>query len=428
MVAPFTIAAKWPTGSGGARDPIDASFCDLRIGINGVNVTAYQTEAGSQENSIEIPSYYLAEWIAENWWTILWEPCKSEDSGNDPEFLSRHSLATVQHGFALPSVSIVPVGEQIRLHASERKAQYADARFTNRAEAFARRDDVESELRNFVEEVVAHTGASGGSPLRDAWALIQNTDASAVEFCRLIGALGLSPYEAHPSIERALDSVSAILEGKQLLDLCLTSSPEDFVRSAYVAGLMHSALKKASEIDLSALSALAPPKDQNVGPAWRYGYQAARELRSSLSVGEKDIDGSSAVFDKLQIEPGSQQTRDFRGIESPLSGGVERSKNSGRMVLSQDGKPSRRFAAGRAAFFFWTGQENDCRLITDAVTRDQQASRAFAAELLVPQAFLREEAEGNRLRWDRVHNIAEQAVVAPELIKYQALNCGLQVV
>lgn len=279
MAAPFTIAAKWPKGAVGSRDAIDATFCDLRIAINDVNVTAYETEAGVHENSIEVPSYYVAEWIAENWWPLLWEPSKDEDAGSDPEFLSRHWLPTAQHGFALPGVQIIPTGERIRLSSAERKAQYADARFLNRVEAWVPRDDVERTLRSFVDAVVARIGEEGGTPLNEAWSLVKDTDPSSVEFCQLIGALGLSPYEPHPQIERALDSVSAILDRNQLLDLCYTSSPDDFIRSAYVAGLMRKALHEASEIDLSQLTSLAPPKDH---VQFRRGGSATRRRGSCV--------------------------------------------------------------------------------------------------------------------------------------------------
>jgi hypothetical protein len=374
----------------------------------------------------EIPTYYLAEWIAENWWALLWEPCKTEDGGSEPDYLSRHWLPTAQHGFVLPSVHIIPTGERIKIWAVERQAQHADARFINRAEVLAKRDDVEGELAKFIESVVSRAGAFGSSPLQEAWSRIQATDSASVEFCQPIGALGLSPYDTHEAIERALDSVSSILGRKQLLDLCLTSTAEEFVRSAYVAGLMQNALKKAHEVDLSALTALTPPRDQILAPAWRYGYQAARELRSGFSIGERDIDGASAIFERLNIEPGNKQIMDFRGIASPISGGIERLKDNGRMVLSQDGAASRRFAAGRAAFFFWTSESEDRRLITDAVTRDQQASRAFAAELLIPQAYLRSKAEETKLRWDQAYQIAERATVSLDVIKHQAGNCGLQ--
>src|SRR5262245_53839972 len=37
------------------------------------------------------PVYFLAEWIAENWWPLLWEPRKSEEVPDDAAFLARHS-------------------------------------------------------------------------------------------------------------------------------------------------------------------------------------------------------------------------------------------------------------------------------------------------------------------------------------------------
>lgn len=426
MVTPIVITTKWPPGRATERNAVDASFCDLVVKVNDVNVTSFQTDAGVQENSIEMPTYYLAEWLAENWWALLWEPCKTEEGGSDPEYLSRHWIPTAEHGFVLPSLYLVSTGDHIKITATERQAQYADARFVNRAEIVVKRDVVHSELSKFVESVVNRVQSFGKSPLMEAWTRIKETEPESYEFCQLIGALGLSPYEAHDAVERALDMASSILEKKQLFDLCLTSTAEDFVRSAYVAGLMQRALNNAKEMDLSALETLASPNDQVLAPAWRYGYQAARELRAGLSVAERDIEGASAVFEKLNIDPGSRQIAEFRGIESPISGGVESLERGGRMVLSQDGAPSRRFAASRATFFFWTGMKKDRRLLTDAVTRDQQASRAFAAELLVPQAYLRSKAEGSKLRWDQVYQIAERATASLEVVKHQASNCGLQ--
>ena len=179
MVAPIVIATKWPPGRAGERDAIDASLCELTVRVNDVNVTAYQTEAGVQENSIEIPTYYWAEWIAENWWALLWEPCKTEDGGNDPDYLSRHWIPTAQHGFVLPSVQIVPTGERIKISAIERQAQYADARFMDRAEVLAKRDDVEFELKAFVQSVLSRVRTFGTSPLQEAWTRIETTDPTS---------------------------------------------------------------------------------------------------------------------------------------------------------------------------------------------------------------------------------------------------------
>jgi hypothetical protein len=142
----------------------DATFCHLRISVGGENVTAYITEDRHQEDHIEIPSYYLAEWIAENWWPLLWEPRKNEDrQSDDPDFLSRHSILMAQHGFVLPNVSLVPTGENISIYAAGRTAKYADAQFTARAESLVDRSGVEGELRKFIEGTIANLN---GVPIR----------------------------------------------------------------------------------------------------------------------------------------------------------------------------------------------------------------------------------------------------------------------
>jgi hypothetical protein len=429
LVNAFTINARWPARVSNALKGADATFCHLRISVGGENVTAYITEDRHQEDHIEIPSYYLAEWIAENWWPLLWEPRKNDDrQSDDPDFLSRHSILMAQHGFVLPNVSLVPTGENISIYAAGRTAKYADAQFTARAESLVDRSGVEGELRKFIEGTIANLNGVSDSPLQSAWALIKNTDKDTLDFCRLIGALGLCPYDTHPAIERALDLASSILTTKQLMDLCLTSTAENVLRSALVAGKVSKALQQASDIDLSPLTAIPAPADACTLPPYYVGYLAARKLRSGFSVADRDVNGAAAVFEKLKIDSNIRNPENLDIAESPILGTTERHDSVGKVSLIKSSKPSRRFATARAAFFFWTSGSDERRLITSAATRDQQASRAFAAELLVPQAYVREQAVGGKLKWDKVQEIAEQAIAAPEVIKLQAQNIGLQLV
>jgi hypothetical protein len=218
-----------------------------------------------------------------------------------------------------------------------------------------------------------------------------------------------------------------MLSSEQMLDLCLTSTPENLVRSAYVAGHMNQAMQKVSQVDLATLQGFVPPSD-DVGPAWRVGYKAAQALRENLSIGETDFNGASAVFERLGIDPTVRQVVDLAGVESPIVGGIEKHESAGRLALIQEGRQGRRFAAARGTYFLWAEKNKGRRLITDAVTRDQQISRAFAAELLVPQRYLRTQAKGNKLAREKVREIADLASVAPEMIKHQAVNSGLQLV
>ncbi|MGK3946091.1 hypothetical protein ABK046_48050, partial [Streptomyces caeruleatus] len=66
---------------------------------------------------------------------------------------------------------------------------------------------------------------------------------------------------------------------------------------------------------------------------------------------------------------------------------MARKKQTMKLALSTG--TDKEFSAARAAFLAWTGSETSSRLVTTARTRQQRASRAFAAELLAPAAFLK---------------------------------------
>jgi hypothetical protein len=424
VVETFKISAHWSAQEAVPCEPIDATFCALRLVINDQNVTSYSTSIGGEEDHVEIPAYYLSEWIAENWWPLLWEPRKTEDSdAEDRDYRFRHSIRTAEHGFALPNLSITPTGDVIQLFAKPREAQYADARFRAYVDFPAEREHVERQLSAFVDGTVERLAGCVGTPLQVAWKAIKETDQESVEFCRLMGALGLSPYDANPSIEAAIDSASRILTACQLLDLCLSSTPENVVKAAFAAATMRRAAESSPDIDLSSLP--PAPQDQVGGYAWRHGYKAAQSLRRHFGISEHDIDGASIVFEKIGVVTDTNNHFSFQNSDLPISGETEKRGHAGKLILASSAKPTRRFAAARATFFFQTGESEDFRLITNAVTRDQQASRAFAAELLVPQSYLRQRAIGSRLSWDMITKIADDAVVSPEVVKLQATNCGL---
>jgi hypothetical protein len=126
-------------------------MCRLQILLRDRLITEYRSSDDTKEDHLEVPAYFPAEWIAENWWPLLNEPRKSDEISDDADFLSRHSLVTAQHGFALPALSIITTGVHIQLSVGARRVPYADVQFLNSAGGLFRREDVESELRRFVE-------------------------------------------------------------------------------------------------------------------------------------------------------------------------------------------------------------------------------------------------------------------------------------
>lgn len=83
----------------------------------------------------------------------------------------------------------------------------------------------------------------------------------------------------------------------------------------------------------------------------------------------------------------------------------------------------REFSAARASFLAWNGAEVNSRLVTTARTRQQRASRAFAAELLAPAAFLKKrlgkERDVSPFTLDR---ISTEIGVASTIVRLQDEN------
>ena len=152
----FEISASWLRSTSETQvSETSATMCQLKIELDRRYVTEFKDDKGVRSPHLEIPSYYVAEWIAENWWPLLWEPRKSEDDEPNPDFLSRHSLLTAQHGFALPKLSIIPMGQSIQISAGARNVQLADVRFLHGALETLSRESVQAELQRFVASVVA---------------------------------------------------------------------------------------------------------------------------------------------------------------------------------------------------------------------------------------------------------------------------------
>jgi hypothetical protein len=150
----FSITCSWLPHKG--ESEIDQTLSKLIMTVGDRVVTEYRSEYLPQSEHLEIPAYYLAEWIAGNWWPLLWEPRKNEDIGDDQDFLDRHCILAAQHGFALPKVLIVPQDKNINVSAGSRTVPLADdVRFLRSGNVVLPRQDIETELRKFVQKVVS---------------------------------------------------------------------------------------------------------------------------------------------------------------------------------------------------------------------------------------------------------------------------------
>ena len=261
--------------------------------------------------------------------------------------------------------------------------------------------------------------------LQQAWQLIQEVTDDEVPFCRFAGALGLSPYDVSDHTANLLETLLKKFGERLLMDLCLVAPAESFDAMAEAAQVAFDGIKNVQVSTLEPLLAVPVPPDNFSVEAWQRGVSAAKKLRDRFGIKDTDPSGATRMFERLRID--TTRYGNITAMESSLSGAVARNESEARIALLQPVTTQRRFAAARAIFAAWTAELQERRFLTSAVTRDQQANRAFAAELTAPYALLRARSRQSKLTQDQVFDLAAELQIGSDVVSKQALNNGLQV-
>jgi hypothetical protein len=425
----FSLDLQWPANPGkGGNLLLDGSIARFQMMVGDKSITAYQTEKGDKNTYLTIPLYYLVEWLALNWWSFLYEPRKLEGEAAEQDFRSRHWLGIARNGFPLPDVTFSPAGDKIEIVARSAFLRFVQLNFIESVAASAETDNVRSEFSALVEQVLARLSEKGvtNSAAHVAWRRVKETSAEEEVYCRLIGSLGSSPYLSHPEIDNVMEEIGGKISNSMLIDLCDATNVGNFNRAAKLADVISQALAEAKPARLDDLLKASKPADTSPR-AYEWGYHATDAARSALGIAHDDPAGSAAFFERLQFDPsfGIEVSSEAANI-SLISGAVEREDGVTQVSLTGANRGHRKFAAARASFLAWTGAKESSRLVTTARTRDQQASRAFAAELLAPAKYLSKRL-GDRssgVSPFTLDKLSEEMGIASAVVHYQARNHG----
>jgi hypothetical protein len=93
-----------------------------------------------------------------------------------------------------------------------------------------------------------------------------------------------------------------------------------------------------------------------------------------------------------------------------------------RSVVVGQRKDQRRFRMCRATFLAWMAEDGADLAITTSNTRAQQASRAFGAELMAPESFIRGRAGNDGLTPDDVEELGRELSCSTWIIQHQIEN------
>ena len=431
---------EWVDAPGVRDQVLAATWARLALTVQDHCVTELlDLRSSSRRTGVYGSVFPLAEWIVENWWNLLHEPspvspvvsARAAMTGMRP-FLQRHGLLAARDGAALPDLSFWRDGPEILLHwdADPPSPRESRVRFVGQGHVRLPRESVQAGLTSLVSQVLGRLDAlelndEDSLRLRAAWSAIGASTADEPETCRRLAVLGLNPYDPDEATDELVDlveRVGTVLPSVLADDLLEGSRPAELLTDlAWVEAGTRSLGAAAVIPRFPALGSAAP------GTAHHAGYLMARQARSDLlglDARSPVGDLAAALVDRLAWSP-QVEVEQPKDIRTRLDGIVGFSRKTSRplcIVPSSRTEAATRFRLARAAYLVLSGDAvAGPRLLSAAATRPQRASRAFAAELLVPAAALADRMEG-AVSEALVEEVAEEFRVSPLVVKHQIEN------
>jgi hypothetical protein len=157
-------------------------------------------------------------------------------------------------------------------------------------------------------------------------------------------------------------------------------------------------------------------------PPWVIGTSIAKQLRSRLGLSKQP---KTAVLELLGNAVNRTNNLSDRGPAS-LTALIARQNGSAHIGAIAVSSRQQRFRACAGTYLAWIADAGEERASTIALTRHQQASRAFAAEMLAPQEVLRERARPHGFTADDIEAEASSLICPYETVLWQAVRAGIE--
>jgi hypothetical protein len=429
-----------PIDQPAATDPVERlTWCALRVRIGErFPSMIWDKELRSERKNLYLPAFPVVEWIVENWWSMLNELCSWETvptSAVGPaqwKWLKRHCLRSTDSSLMLPALYIFHDGLSLRAEwraDPQGSMPNMPGEFVGDGSDQLDSDATKSSLTLFIEAVlgrVAQVRDARVSEITEHWRAIQCADGQEQDFCTLAGRMGIDPYDASEmtdELARFLEQTVTSPEDPLLRDLTEVARPDSLVQQWSWLSDVGTDLKLGSNpIELSfAIPARAASPPQ-------FGYRLARVVRAAAQESPNsplhsvESVAHEVLGRNLRIEDRNHVLG--HGIRAIIG----RSADDGDVVAAgpQPVRPdSRRFLNARSLYHALVTTRESHRLVTDAFSWDQKASRAFAAELLAPQQALANSISSSGADSSAIEELSHDFEVSTRVIERQLANAGI---
>ncbi|MEI6389003.1 MAG: hypothetical protein WCQ50_20530 [Spirochaetota bacterium] len=418
----FALDHEWVEMTSGSEPVLDSTFAYLEIIVNDRSTLAILDKRGKTVRSrVLVPLFPLARWLVSNWWALFFEPESPYRNIFNPGYFSRHSMRSVGDGFAFPAFAIHPEGSFARLEWNQTSTAFQNIDYVSEGSAHIKRSLVSEGVSDLIESVLSRLEARdvGDEGLLDEWKAIREIPEEEAEFCEAAARLGLDPYDLDG------DSAQSLIEIWEALPVMVRKdvfSASEFSNLGRAADWVCSGLGKIERDDASdgtwkRIRSLIGRGEVGQFP-WLEGYRVAREIR-----------GKAGFGDSIPIDLEKAAGAEFRVLsdEKPLIRGIDAlfgmSKHSAPCCFTpKRNKTGQRFVQARALFDFLTLDAGQPSVITCAITERQQASRAFAAELLAPASLVKQRISSDAISENEISELADEFQVSEHVISRQIAN------
>ena len=307
--------------------------------------------------------------------------------------------------------------------------------FTGEGERHLEIADAERGLAEAVEAVLDRLEGFEEpevSAFRKDWAAITGATEQERNLCEWSARLGIDPFDPEELTDELAETLPELLAGLEAPlrdDLLDAERPQtlhgdvEWLRGTESLAADAGSARHREFDPPPPTEAASAASNMHAHTAHGLGYACAATVRRHLS----PADGHEPFGDLDEILVRLGWARDpFRKApraEGPLEAALERSGNGAPVaVVSDTDHTGNRFKLARAIFLRHFGRDRTGRrLVTEAHTREQRASRAFAAEFLAPAAGLSRHV-GERVSRSEIEHLAHHYDVNPFAIGHQIQN------
>ena len=429
-----------PIDQPAATDPVERStWCSLRIRVGERYASRiWDKSLQIERTTLYLPAFPVAAWIVENWWSLLNELCswetvpKSAVDATQSRWLKRHCLRSADSSLMLPALNIFHDGQALRAewHSDPQGSMpNMPGEFVDGGAEWLDSSGTQDSLAQFIDQVldrVAEVDDARVHEIREHWRAIQGADGEEQAFCTIAGRMGIDPYdpsEMTDELAQFLEQTATNPDDPLIRDLTAVARPDSIVQQwSWLSTVSTDLDLRSNPVELSFKLPTRGPLPPE------FGYGLARLVRAAAGVGpESPLNSVESVAHdvvgrRLRIEyrnhvPG-------HGVRAIIG----RSERDGDIVAAGP-QPSRqdnqRFLNARSLYHALHTTRNSPRLVTDAFSWDQKASRAFAAELIAPQQALVDRLSGSRADSAKVESLSREFKASTIVIERQLENAGV---